>query len=163
MKQLILIFCLLYTLQISFAQTTYYKGEWTRVNKHELFTGIFKIDIKKDGSASAVLLWTYLAVDSTSHELLDMYKDKKGRSGIEYAEGFFSAPTNDFYFAGSEKDDPFNILGLDKYHLKLASNKQAIYGSTETDGTNEGLLYAVKMNDAAGEKEFNAAKAKIKK
>jgi len=38
-----------------------------------------------------------------------------------------------------------------------------IYGTTETQGTNEGMLYAVKLNDAAGEKEFMAAKARVKK
>ena len=132
-------------------------------NKHDLFTGIFKIGIDAEGKANAEIIWTYLATDSTNKDMLEMYKGKKGRSGIEYAEGNFSATTNDFYFEGKRSEDPFVILGLDKYHLKLSADTQVIYGTTETQGTNEGMLYAVKLNDAAGEKEFMAAKARVKK
>lgn len=162
MKQVLLIFTLLFILQCSFAQISYFKGEWTLVNKHDLFTGIFKIEIKNDGTATAEAVWTYLATDSNSQDYIDLYKGKKGKSGIEYLTGNFSTVTNDLYFEGKEKDDPHVILGLDKYHLKLAANKEAIYGSTETGGTNQGLLYAVKLNEAAGKKEFMAARAKVK-
>jgi hypothetical protein len=133
------------------------------VNKNDLFTGIFKINIATDGSVKAEIVWTYLAIDSSSRDLVEHYKNKKGKAGIEYAEGQFSATTNDLTFEGKKADDPFALLGLDKYHIKLASGKEAIYGTTETQGTNEGLLYAVKLNDAAGEKEFKNAKAKVKK
>ena len=163
MKQVLLIITLLFIVQCSFAQTSYYKGEWTTKNKYDLFTGIFKIEIKKDGTANAELLWIYQATDSSNQEMVNLYNGKKGKSGIEYATGNFAANTNDLYFEGKEKDDPHVILGVDKYHLKLAANKQAIYGYTETGGTNEGLLYAVKMNEAGGKKEFMAAKAKVKK
>lgn len=162
MKKIFVSLILLCCLQHVFSQVSYYKGEWTMVNKNDLFTGIFKIDITTDGSVKAEIVWTYLAVDSTSNELVEHYKGKKGKAGIEYAEGQFSAATNDFTFEGKKADDPFAILGLDKYHIKLAYNKQAIYGSTETQGTNEGLLYAIKLPDAVGKKEFNTAKAKIK-
>ena len=163
MKKIIISVALLFTLQQGFSQVFYFKGEWTMRNKHDLFTGIFKIGINATGKVKAEIVWTYLATDSTNNDLMEMYKGKKGRSGIEYAEGNFSATTNDFYFEGIKTDDPFTVLGVDKYHIKLAANKQAIYGSTETQGTNEGMLYAVKLKDAAGEKEFMAAKAKVKK
>lgn len=133
------------------------------VNKQDLFTGILKITINTEGRTSAEMVWTYLATDSTNKDFVEMYTGKKGRSGIEYAEGSFSATTNDFNFEGQKADDPALILGLDKYHLKLSVNKQAIYGTTETQGTNEGLLYATKLNSASGEKEFTAAKARVKK
>jgi hypothetical protein len=163
MKQSVLIIALLFTFHCSNAQTSYYKGEWTMVNKSDLFTGIFKIDGKSNGTTEAVLIWTYLATDSTNQDMLELYKGKKGKSGIEYAEGKFTAATNDLYLEGKTLVDPDTILGNDKYHLKLAANGKIIYGSTETNGTNEGLLYAVKLDNASGEKEFLAAKAKIKK
>ncbi len=163
MKQALLIIALLFTIHISNAQTSYYKGEWTMINKSDLFTGIFKIEIKPNGTAIAALIWTYLATDSSNQEMINIYKGKKGKSGIEYAEGKFTAATNDLYLDGKSLIDPHTILGNDKYHLKQAANKQAIYGSTEANGTNEGLLYAVKLDNAAGEKEFSAAKVRIKK
>lgn len=163
MKKLIATCTLLCCLQYGFAQVAYYKGEWTRLNKQELFTGIFKIVTDGAGKVKAEIVWTYLAIDSSNSELMEMYKGKKGKSGIEYAEGNFTAAGNDMYFEGNRTDDPFVILGVDKYHLKLSANKQVIYGSTETQGSNEGMLYAVKLNDAAGEKEFMAARAVVKK
>ena len=163
MKQLFITALLLFSINCCMAQVSYFKGEWTIVNKHDLFTGIFKIAVKKDGIAKAEIVWTYLAIDSTKQEMVDLYKGKKGKSGTEYLEGRFDAATGDFYFEGKQKDDPDTILGLDKYHVKLSANKQAIYGTTETEGTNEGLLYAVKIANKAGEKEFLEAKAKVKK
>ncbi len=132
-------------------------------NKQDLFTGIFKIGIKNDGKATGQFVWTYVAIDSTNSSLLDMYAGKKGMSGIEYAEGNLNAVTNDLFFEGISKDDPNLILGLDKYHLKFSAGKQAIYGITETEGTNEGLLFGLQLTKETGEKEFMAAKEKIKK
>lgn len=163
MKKAFAIFILLLCSQFSFAQVSYFKGEWTRVNKQELFTGIFKINQNKSGNVKVEIVWTYWAIDSSNSELMEMYKGKKGRSGIEYAEGNFSASTNDFTFEGQKTDDPYVILGLDKYHIKLSADNKVIYGTTETQGSNEGLLYATKLPDAAGEKEFIAAKARVKK
>jgi hypothetical protein len=165
MKKIFLSVTLLLALQCGFSQAavSFYKGEWTMVNKQDLFTGIFKISMDAEGKTSAEMIWTYLATDSTNKEFVAMYAGKKGRSGIEYAVGSFSATTNDFIFEGQKADDPALILGLDKYHIKLSANKQAIYGTTETQGTNEGLLYAIKLNTANGEKEFTAAKARVKK
>jgi len=165
MKKIFFTSALLVIFYTGFSQvtTSYYKGEWTRKNKQDLFTGIFKIGIKKDGHATGQFVWTVWAVDSTNSSLLDMYIEKKGMSGIEYVEGTFNAETNDFYFEGKSKDDPNLILGLDKYHIKLTANKQTIYGTTETEGTNEGLVFAVTLNNEAGEKDFVIAKEKVKK
>ncbi len=165
MKKIFFSVMLLLALQYGFSQASvsYYKGEWTMVNKHDLFTGILKITIDAAGKTRAEMVWTYLATDSTDKDMVEMYTGKKGKSGIEYAEGSFSATTNDFIFEGQKADDPALILGLDKYHIKLSANKQAIYGTTETQGTNEGLLYAIKLNNATGEKEFMAAKARVKR
>jgi hypothetical protein len=164
MKKLFLATALLFVMQSGFSQVSvsYYKGEWTEVNKHTLFTGIFKIAIKKNGEAVAEMVWTYQAIDSSNRDQLILYFGKKGRSGIEYAEGSFSEATKDLQFESKRTDDPAYILGLDKYHIKLSANKQVLYGKSETQGTNEGLLYAVKMDNKTGEKEFMAAKAKIK-
>ena len=130
MKQFLITAVLLFSINCCMAQVSYFKGEWATVNKQDLFTGIFKIAVKKDGTANAEIVWTYLATDSTRQEMVDLYKGKKGRSGTEYLEGRFDAATGDFYFEGKEKDDPDMILGLDKYHAKLSANKQVIYGTT---------------------------------
>ncbi len=162
MKQISLALALLFIINGSNAQTFYYKGEWTTINKSSFFTGFLKLDIKKDGSAMAEFVWTYWAIDSLKQDLIDMYNGKKGKSGIEYAEGSFMSATNDFELTGKTLDDPNVILGNDVYHLKLSESKDVLYGSTETEGTNEGIFFAIKLNNKKGEKEFLAAKAKVK-
>lgn len=163
MKQILLVFISAIAISICNAQTSYYKGEWTTINKHDLFTGLFKIDVSKDGSAKAEFIWTLLATDSTRQDLVDLLKGKKGKSGIEFTEGTYSSATNDFYLEGKSLEDPNVILGEDKYHLKLSADKNVIYGSTETMGSNEGLFYAIKMTKNAGEKEYKKMKDRINK
>ena len=71
MKKIFLSVTLLLALQYCFSQASvsYYKGEWTMVNKQDLFTGILKITINTEGRTSAEMVWTYLATDSTINSL----------------------------------------------------------------------------------------------
>ena len=132
------------------------------VDKHDLFTGIFKIEIKNDGTVNGQLTWTYLATDSTDDFMVSSYKGKKGKQGLEFVEGKYVPSTHDIHFEGKDKNDPYQLLGLDKYTLKYSADKQVIYGTTATNGTNKGLFYAIKMNNAAGEAAFNTERSKMK-
>lgn len=164
MKKWVLITLLSIITYCSNAQLAYYKGEWTMIDQQDLFTGIFKISLKKDGTVSGQLVWTYQATDSTDNNTLALYKGKrKGTIGIENVEGHYTAATRSIYFEGIRKVDPDEVIGLDKYTLKLSNNKQVIYGTTATGGSNKGLFYAVKINNQTGEKEFNAATTTLKK
>ena len=162
MKKLLLASLLCTAFYCSQAQVAYYKGEWTMVDKHDLFTGVFRLETKNDGRVNGQLIWLYLATDSSDNVMIDMYKGKKGRQGIEIVEGRYTPSTHDLYFKGEDKVDPYTILGLDEYSLKYSADKQVIYGTTATGGTNKGLFYAIKMNSAAGAAAFNAAKLKVK-
>lgn len=162
MKKSLLLSFICFAMIPAIAQVAYYKGEWTMVDKHDLFTGIFKIDIKNDGRVNGEFVWLYLATDSSDNTMLDMYKGKKGRQGIEILEGRCTPTTHDLYLKGEDKVDPYAILGLDEYTLKYSADKQVIYGTTATEGTNKGLFFATKMNTATGSAAFNAAKQKVK-
>ena len=161
MKRILILAAVFFISYNSNAQS-YFKGEWTKLNKNDLFTGIFKITIKNVGTVSGELLWTYLAIDSSDNFLKEHYKGKKGRSGIEYVVGTIDTKTNEIYFEGKSKDDPNDILGLDKYSLKLSANKKVLYGKTDSNGGKDGMFYGIKMNAAAGAKEFNAIRSKMK-
>ena len=163
MKKMLIASLSLVLVQSLTAQVYYYKAEWTMKNKHDLFTGICRIEIKDQDIVKGKLVWKFLAVDSTDQSMMDMYKGKKGKTGIEYVEGTYTRSTHDIFFEGKDKDDPYEVLGLDKYSLKISDNKQVLYGTTATGGTNSGLFYALRLNAADGAKKFAAAKAKCKK
>ena len=163
MKKILILLLLSCFICHSHAQVTYYKGEWTKINMHELFTCIIKLEIDNKEHVKGEFLWKFLAIDSSSTSMMDYYKRKKGKTGIEYVDGNYNRSTHDVYVEGKYKDDPFEILGLDKYNLKLSADKKVIYGRTSTGGSNEGLLYAVKMDAAIAQKEMKAAKDQLKK
>lgn len=163
MKKLLTLLLLCFALHNCFAQIDYYNVEWTKKNKQDLFTGICKIETDQQHVIIGEIIWRYWAIDSTDQDMTDMYKGKKGKMGIEFIEGNYFSNSHDVIFEGKDKNDPFGILGLDKYSLKLSANKQVLYGTTATEGTNSGLFYATKLNTTAGEKQFLSAKAKVKK
>jgi len=163
MKKYILLLTTLFCINLLHAQVSYYKGEWTRINKHDCFTGIFKISIDKDNMVKGELLWTYIAIDSTDKSMTEQYHGKKKRTGIEYVEGSYNTSTHDIYFEGRSKEDPWEIIGLDKYTLKLSLNMQILYGSTDSQGSKDALFYGTRISSATGQKEFGIAKALLQK
>jgi len=164
MKKLLLALGLLISVHLANAQKTlYFKGEWTKMNKGELFTGVFKITIDANNMVKGELLWTYLATDETSDFLSQHYKGKKGKSGIEFVEGTYDPSTHDMHFEGKNKTDPYEVIGTDKYSLKLSINKKVLYGLTATEGTNEGMFYGVQVDGRSVSQQLIAAKLKLKK
>ena len=163
MKKLLPLIVLCTVFYSSMAQITYFKAEWTSKDKQDLFSGICKIETDDQHLIKGEIVWTYWAIDSADQAMMDMYKGKRGKSGIEFIEGNYFADTHDMIFTGQSKTDPYEIIGLDKYSLKLSANKQVLYGSTATEGTNKGLFYATKLSVVEGEKEFLLASSKLKK
>jgi len=164
MKKLLLALGLSFCLLLVNAQKImYFKGEWTKANKSELFSGIFKITLDADNMVKGELLWTFLAADNTDNSMMEYYKGKKGKQGIEFVEGSFTSSTNDMYFEGKSKTDPNEIIGTDKYTLKLSADKKVLYGRTDSNGTNDGMFYAVQVDGRSVSQLLAAAKAKLKK
>ena len=162
MKKFILGFLLFVSSDTAFSQTSlFFKGEWTVTDRNELFTCYCKLDILPGAVVKAEFIWTYLATDSSNQELVTYYKGKKGKTGIEFARGTFTAHTNDIFLSTTDLNDPETILGKGKYYLKISADRQAIYGTTATpEGTDPGLFYAVKT--AISNNEFDQLKSKIK-
>lgn len=161
MKKIISAMALFLVVHSCLAQVTYYKGEWTVKNKSDLFTCVCKVEIQKDGTVKGEFIWTYISIDSSNAELVEMYKGKRNRSGIEYTEGGYKNTGNDLYLETTKLTDPWKILGTTKYLIKLSADKLVLYGiTTNLNDEAPGLFYAVKMQ-SSGEKEFHSLKTKI--
>lgn len=160
MKKIFFSLVTLFYLSNAFAQVTYYKGEWTKINSEENFSAFLKLDVK-DSVVKGEIIWTYKAIDSADDASVKYYKGQKGKMGIEYVKGIYSSKTYDIQFEGISKTDPDLIIGLDKYLLKLSLDKATIYGRTLSQGENNGLVYFYKANNLIAEKEFNTLRSKI--
>ncbi len=162
MKKISCILSFLIIQHFSSAQVTYYQGEWTRVNKHELFTGVFKIELKSKGVVNATWLWTFKYIDTNDASLSELYQGKSGKKAVEFGAGTWDRNTRDLFVEGLTKNDPNGIIGLDKYSLKLTADGQVIYGKSNSNGNEDGLFYAKKITTAAGIAAFKAAGNLIK-
>lgn len=162
MKKQFIVFILILVGLCSQAQVAYFKGEWTTENKSDLFTCISKFEIN-DKEVKAEFVWTYLAIDSTDNVMIEMYNNKKGKTGIEYANGTYNPVTGDIKLKATELDDPNVILGMTIYNIKYAADKKAIYGTTTGIGyDNPGLFFAMVLEKSKGEKEFITFKKSVK-
>ena len=153
---LVILFCL--SIQWLDAQVFYFEGEWTEIHSPILYTGTFKITITNNSVVSGELLWTFIVGDSTNTENLSKYAGKKGRMGIEYVSGAYDPSTHDMYFEGIEKKDPFEIIGLDKYHLKFSNDILVLYGKTDSNGKDNGLFYGTRIIPNDGVKKLELGK-----
>lgn len=162
MKKFILGFFLFALANTAFSQVSlFFKGEWSMTDKNDLFTCYCKLEILPGAAARAEFIWTYIATDSSNQDMVTYYKGKKGKTGIEFARGTYTAHTNDIFLSTTDLNDPDSLLGKGKYYLKISEDRQAIYGKTATmEGTDPGLFYGVKI--AISNKEFEGLKAKIK-
>ena len=160
MKKIFLSLAITFYLSNAFAQISFYKGEWTKINSEENFSAFLKLDIK-DSVIKGEIIWTFKAIDSADDTAIKYYKGQKGKMGIEYAKGIVSLKTYDIQFEGTSKTDPDLIIGMDKYLLKLSVDRSVIYGRTLAQGENNGLVYFYKINNLTGEKEFNILRSNI--
>ena len=109
MKKIFLSLTVLFYLSNAFAQVIYYKGEWTKINSEENFSAFLKLDIK-DSVVKGEIIWTFKAIDSADDAAMKYYRGQKGKMGIEYVKGIYSAKTYDIQFEGTSKTDPDLIL-----------------------------------------------------
>ena len=162
MKKFIFGLILFASTQTAFSQvSSFYKGEWAMTDKNDLFTCYCKLEILPGAAARLEFIWTFLATDSSNQDMMTYYKGKKGKTGIEFTKGTYTAATNDVFLSSTDMVDPESILGKGKYYLKISADRQVIYGSTASpEGTDPGLFYAVKI--AMSNAEFEGMKSKIK-
>jgi hypothetical protein len=142
------------------AQDTYYKGEWSKATNACLFSCLIHLSVNGN-IVSGEIFWTFKAADSTNADQVASYKGKKNRSAVEYIKGTYNNSTGCIYFEGDHKDDYHNIIGLDKYTVKLSDGKDVIYGKTWSNGNEDGLLYALKKDALTCQREIMSLKKKI--
>lgn len=160
MNRFILLLAGILFCNLSFAQSKYYKGEWSKSNTTYVFNALIKLDYNGNKVAGEII-WTIVTADSTNEASIKYYKSKLNKYGLEVVSGNYNPSTRDLNFLGLSKIDPDTVMGVDIYSLKLTADKKVLTGKTDAGGTNGGFLYAAEINATAGEKEFNAMKAKL--
>ncbi len=154
---LFLVFLFIYT--VSFAQTKYYKGEWSKTGTSYVFKAFVKLEFK-GSKIEGEILWTIALANQLDSSMAAYYKNKMNRLGVEVISGDYNAVTRDVSFAGVSKIDPDNIIGLDIYALKLSSDGIKLFGKTESGGTGKGVFYAVAA--PGSQEEYKTMREKVR-
>jgi hypothetical protein len=123
------------------AMETGVAGQW-RVEwigqSHSEYIGLMSLTASADGVVTGQIKWR---LTKTPRE------DLVGRiesTGVEYVRGTFARTSGLLIVEGTRKDDPDEILGLDRYRLLLSPNGQIISGMTENGGNWLGRFWAFK-------------------
>jgi hypothetical protein len=142
-----------------FCQTKYYKGEWSKSDGSYLFRAFVKLDFKGN-SVTGEIIWTVASADSFDASSIKFYSGKLNKSGVEIIAGVYNPQTKDLNLRGISKVDPDTVIGTDIYSLKVSADEKVIYGRTV--GNNKSDSYFFAMLAANSDKEFAAARGKIK-
>lgn len=94
-------------------------GDWNTEKTDFTATAKFK---EINGEVSGQIVWTLKR--TTNPKKIE----KVGTSAVEYVEGNFNSQTKMLNLRGVRKDDPNEIVILDKYNLSLSENNQMLMG-----------------------------------
>ncbi len=101
-------------------------GDWN--SKTTSFTAQMNLTDNGAGKFSGEIYWTLR--NSTNPK--KMYKT--GATATEYVQSTFNPTTRTLSLIGYRKDDPNDIVVLDKYNLILAENNQTFGGGSKSNG-----------------------------
>jgi len=107
----------------------HWRGVWTNETGF-IFDADMTLEKGSDGSLRGKIVWVLKKVGTNASEA---YAKKAGLSGTEYVKGELKGP-GFLVFNGYDKDDPNQILGLDKYRLALSEDGKVMGGITWNNG-----------------------------
>ncbi len=99
-----------------------WKGEWSSPNGN-LYQADVNLNDEEVNKLSGQIVYTL-------KESKTRAKDKIGSMAIEHVEGTFDPMTRLLQVRGVKKDDPQNIIILDKYQLTLSEDNQTLIGNS---------------------------------
>lgn len=135
-KSLLLLLYLLVVPLTAFAQGPLdgtWGGIWLSPSGY-VYLAEMRLKVDNSGSLEGEIKWI-LKESPRAEE-----QSKLGMTGTEFVRGSFDAKNRLVSFDGYRKDDPNQILGLDKYRLILAENGIVLGGITWNHGAWTGLF-----------------------
>jgi hypothetical protein len=98
-----------------------WSGDWNSKTTYFTATADFT---ESGGKVSGQIVWTIRR--TTNPKKID----KIGTSAVEYVQGTFNPVTRMLSLKGYRKDDPNNIVILDRYNLSLTEDNQTLSGKS---------------------------------
>jgi hypothetical protein len=101
-------------------------GDWTSSKAH--YTAVVVLSDSGGGKFGGEIYWTLQRHTNPQKSY------KAGATATEYVQGNFNPSTRTIFLSGYRKDDPDNIVVLDKYSLVLGENNLSLGGGSKSNG-----------------------------
>lgn len=116
-----------------------WQGRWSSPEGY-VFDFVLHLDEFADGTITGYLSWKFVqAPDNDGY-----YQHREGQEAIEFVEGK-SPEKGNVYFEGVRKDDPLEIISLDKYKLLFDETFNRFTGTTGHHGAWTGKIEGVRI------------------
>lgn len=103
-----------------------WSGDWTSSKAY--YTAVLVLNNNGGGKLTGEIYWT-LQRHTNPKKIY-----KSGATATEYVQGTFNPATRTISLRGFRKDDPQDIVVLDKYSLILAENNLSLGGGSKSNG-----------------------------
>ncbi len=107
-----------------------WSGTWTSPEGY-VYDAELKLQLGASGSLEGSIRWTLQKAPETRPD----YAGKIGAKGVEYVWGTYKPQARAVEMEGYRRDDPKQILGLDRYKLTFSEGYDEIKGATWNHGT----------------------------
>ena len=110
-----------------------WSGSWSEPGGY-VFHAEMRLKVGDDGKLEGEITWTMKKAPK------DADQSKVGLTGVKLIKGKFDSQSGLLTFEGYQKNDPDDVIGLDKYKLMLGGNGKVIGGITADHGTWLGIF-----------------------
>lgn len=105
-----------------------WKGRWSDVGG-SVFSAKMELESFTDtNTIQGAITWKFESSSLSSQEA------KIGFTGVEFVRGRYDPETRMLFLEGYRKDDPYEVIGIDKYRLQLSENGGSLTGTTSNNG-----------------------------
>ena len=111
-----------------------WQGQWISPSGY-LFTATLKLQLAPDGVASGTFVWML------RRSPLPEEQRKLGQAATEYVSGRFDPAAGTLVIAGTRKDDPHDVIFVDRYRLIVSGNGRTMGGLSRNLGDWDGQLF----------------------
>ena len=110
-----------------------WQGQWTSPSGH-LYATTLTLRVTPTGAAEGSFAWTLKRSPRPEEQ------GKLGMSGTEFVSGQANLAARTLTLMGTRKDDPNNIIGLDRYRVVVSDDGRVMGGITENYGNWQGQI-----------------------
>ena len=113
-----------------------WQGEWYSLDAYYSYK--LALNVYKSGEVDGYFIWKLEKI--LSSDIADHLSKYIGYTATEIVTGTYDQTTNELLIKGIIKDDPYAIIDMDTYQIKLKKGGKILTGTTKMEGDWKGII-----------------------